>query len=68
MGRGLSALLDEPAAEVSSRDASIAQHARPMSGINMLPVVHIEANPFQPRIHFGEEALSELAQSISELR
>lgn len=67
LGRGLSALLDEPAADVSSRDASIAQHARPMSGINMLPIAHIEANPFQPRIHFGEEALSELAQSISEL-
>ncbi len=38
-----------------------------MGGITTIPVAHIEANPFQPRTHFGEEALVELAQSISEL-
>ena len=33
----------------------------------MLPVSQIEPNPFQPRAHFGEEALADLAQSIREL-
>lgn len=65
LGRGLSALLDEPAAEVTTREA--AAHQRPMGGTVMLPIAHIEPNPFQPRAHFGEEALAELAQSIREL-
>jgi ParB-like chromosome segregation protein Spo0J len=30
-------------------------------------IAHIEPNPFQPRTHFSEEALVELAQSIKEL-
>ncbi|HRH37672.1 MAG TPA: ParB/RepB/Spo0J family partition protein [Flavobacteriales bacterium] len=64
LGRGLSALLDEPAADITTRESA---HARPMSGIHMLPISQIEANPFQPRTHFSEEALAELAQSISEL-
>lgn len=65
LGRGLSALLDEPAADITSRDAHASQ--RPMGGTTMLPVAQIEPNPFQPRAHFGEEALAELAQSIREL-
>ncbi len=67
LGRGLSALLDEPSTDTTSREAGISQQTKPMSGINMLPVAHIEANPFQPRTHFSEEALAELAQSITEL-
>jgi ParB family chromosome partitioning protein len=66
LGRGLSALLDEPAADITNRDHSPA-HQRPMGGTIMLPVAHIEPNPFQPRAHFSEEALAELAQSIREL-
>lgn len=64
LGRGLSALLDEPAADITARDASAH---RPMGGTTMLPVSQIEPNPFQPRAHFGEEALADLAQSIREL-
>ncbi len=30
-------------------------------------VAQIEPNPFQPRTHFSEEALAELAASITEL-
>lgn len=66
LGRGLSALLDEPAADVTTREAAAA-HQRPMGGTVMLPIAQIEPNPFQPRAHFGEEALAELAQSIREL-
>lgn len=66
LGRGLSALLDEPAADITNRDHAPSQQ-RPMGGTIMLPVAHIEPNPFQPRAHFSEEALAELAQSIREL-
>ncbi len=67
LGRGLSALLDEPAADITTREAGIAAHPKSMGGIVHVPIAQIEPNPFQPRAHFGEEALSELAQSISEL-
>lgn len=66
LGRGLSALLDEPATDIGSRETGLGQ-ARPTSGIATLPIAHIEPNPFQPRVHFSEEALAELAQSITEL-
>ncbi|MBK9175947.1 MAG: ParB/RepB/Spo0J family partition protein [Flavobacteriales bacterium] len=66
LGRGLSALLDEPAADITARDSAMAQQ-RPMGGTTLLAIAHIEPNPFQPRAHFGEEALAELAQSIREL-
>jgi ParB family chromosome partitioning protein len=35
------------------------------TGIAMLPVAEIEPHPDQPRRHFDEEALDELAQSIA---
>lgn len=34
---------------------------------NEILISEIEANPFQPRVHFDEEALSELAASIREV-
>ncbi|MFN3874837.1 MAG: ParB/RepB/Spo0J family partition protein [Flavobacteriales bacterium] len=64
LGRGLSALLDESAADITAREAA---PARPMGGTLLLPIAQIEPNPFQPRAHFSEEALSELAQSIRSL-
>ncbi|MBX2972046.1 MAG: ParB/RepB/Spo0J family partition protein [Flavobacteriales bacterium] len=75
LGRGLSALLDDPATDITTSSAN-ADHsgagnsplpARSSSPIGMVPVAQIEANPFQPRTHFSEEALLELAQSIKEL-
>jgi ParB family chromosome partitioning protein len=59
LGRGLSSLLGEVAQE-----APIAGEA-PRSGIQMLPVGSIDPHPDQPRRHFDEEALSELAASIA---
>jgi ParB family chromosome partitioning protein len=55
LGRGLSSLLGE-----------VAQEA-PVSGgaaLQTLPVASIEPHPDQPRRHFNEEALEELAESI----
>ncbi|MBV8245717.1 MAG: ParB/RepB/Spo0J family partition protein [Candidatus Eremiobacteraeota bacterium] len=51
LGRGLGALLGE-----SRRGEELAQ----------VPVGSIRPNPFQPRKHFDEEALSELRASIAE--
>ncbi|MEO8588074.1 MAG: ParB/RepB/Spo0J family partition protein [Flavobacteriales bacterium] len=65
LGRGLSALLDDPSTDISTRE--VAGPSRASGGVNAIPIAHIEPNPFQPRTHFSEEALAELAQSISEL-
>jgi ParB family chromosome partitioning protein len=56
LGRGLSALID---------DSNMIREHSPVS--NEILISEIEANPFQPRIHFDEEALNELAASIKEL-
>ncbi len=56
LGRGLGALID---------DSNVAREQTPVS--NEIPIAEIEANPFQPRVHFDEEALNELAASIKEL-
>jgi ParB family chromosome partitioning protein len=59
LGRGLSSLLGEVAQE-----APVAGDA-PRNGIQMLPVGSIDPHPGQPRRHFDEEALTELADSIA---
>ena len=60
LGRGLSSLLGEVAQE-----APVAGGAPPgRGGIQMMPVSSIEPHLDQPRRHFDEEALEELAASI----
>jgi ParB family transcriptional regulator, chromosome partitioning protein len=61
LGRGLSALLGEAAAE----QPIAADAARP-AGIRMLAIAAITPNPDQPRRHFDEAALDELAASLTE--
>lgn len=58
LGRGLSSLLGEVAQEAPL--TGTAQR----SGIQMLPVSSLTPHPHQPRRHFDEEALAELAESI----
>ena len=71
LGRGLSALLDDPSTDITRRESAHVQpHAevgRTGHSMSNLLIAHIEPNPFQPRTHFSDEALSELAQSIREL-
>ena len=55
LGRGLGALIEE----------NDTRSTNPVS--NEISVNEIEANPFQPRIHFDEDALNDLATSIKEL-
>jgi ParB family transcriptional regulator, chromosome partitioning protein len=73
LGRGLSALLkdnDETEEKlevdipVSTTSLQPQTPQSPVSGINEIPVEHIEVNPFQPRTHFDQDALLELAESI----
>jgi len=58
LGRGLSALLDEVEAP--------AEGGHRAAGVTEIPVETIKANPDQPRRHFDEAELEELAQSIRE--
>ncbi len=63
LGRGLSALLDNPESEVHGREIASDY----LSGsIAQLKIELIEANPFQPRNHFNENELAELALSIQQ--
>jgi ParB family chromosome partitioning protein len=67
LGRGLSALLsDSPTDERLEVDDIPVSPAppKPAAGIAEIPIEEIEVNPFQPRTHFDQEALQELAESI----
>lgn len=67
LGRGLSALLDDPTTDITTRSEAVATPVRGASPVGTVPIAQIEPNPFQPRTHFSDEALAELAQSISQL-
>jgi ParB family chromosome partitioning protein len=59
LGRGLSSLLGEVAQE-----APVSGETR-NANIHMLPVASLEPHPDQPRRHFDDDALDELAASIA---
>lgn len=61
LGRGLSALLGDAEHETPAPGASDAGS----SGIRMLPVSALSPHPGQPRRHFDDSALEDLAQSIA---
>ena len=60
LGRGLSALLGEIA-----REAPVSPGAAPIPGVQTLPVASLSPHPGQPRRHFDEAMLDELAGSIA---
>jgi ParB family transcriptional regulator, chromosome partitioning protein len=68
LGRGLGALIREP--ESQPTDVTrfpVATNAEPtpgLTGSQLVDIDLIEPSPYQPRTHFREEALAELAQSI----
>jgi ParB family chromosome partitioning protein len=62
LGRGLGALLeDSPSPQ---REERLPSDLPAPSSTNEIPLEYIEANPFQPRSSFDQEALQELADSI----
>ena len=75
LGRGLGALLGETRREESVRQSAeqasqASAESAPVStgattGLMLLPVSQIEPHPDQPRRHFDEAALEELAASIA---
>jgi ParB family transcriptional regulator, chromosome partitioning protein len=54
LGRGLGALIED-------------HSVKPEASINEIDISLIETNPFQPRSHFDQEALEELAASIRQI-
>jgi len=63
LGRGLDAILQSPETDITSKDISGDYVAGAVAEID---IDRIEANPFQPRMEFDDEALRELADSIKE--
>ena len=61
LGRGLSSLLGEAA-----REQPIAADATRSAGVQMIPIAQIVPNPDQPRRHFDESSLEELAASLNQ--
>jgi len=68
LGRGLGALIREPdsqPADVSRFSVATSLETTPGgTGSQLIDIDLIEPSPYQPRTHFREEALAELAQSI----
>jgi len=65
LGRGLGALIREPEAVAASPAQSLEPAGSRSPGTaRLVDIDLIEPSPFQPRTHFREEALAELAQSI----
>lgn len=64
LGRGLSALLKDTSDVTSASDKNADKL---VGNILEIELGAIEVNPFQPRTHFDEDALKELAGSIKEL-
>lgn len=65
LGRGLSALLQDPENDIQSASDKNADQV--VGNVIELAIEQIEVNPFQPRTQFNEERLKELAGSIQEL-
>lgn len=71
LGRGLNALLsdsessdDRLEVDIPISTPSTSATPPPTNGLIEISVDEIEVNPFQPRTHFDQEALKELAESI----
>jgi ParB family chromosome partitioning protein len=62
LGRGLNALIEGSYEHKGDREQRLVPN--PINSVGQIPVGQIEANPYQPRTHFDQEALAELADSI----
>lgn len=65
LGRGLSALLENAGTDTTSKP-DITGTTAIVGSVASLLIEKIETNPFQPRDHFEEQALNELAESIKQ--
>lgn len=62
LGRGLGALIADSVTETNAK--RVDDGTASVDGIVEIEIASIETNPYQPRTHFDEEALSELSKSI----
>lgn len=67
LGKGLGALLADSNTDVTSKYENEESKGTLVGNIAMLSIDSIEANPFNPRVEFEKEGLTELAASIKEL-
>lgn len=65
LGKGLEQLFNSEQLDFNTFEKEIVS-STPESDIKMIPISEIRSNPYQPRIHFDEIALQELADSIKE--
>ena len=66
LGKGLSAILNDPDLQQNSK-TNPASSSPVIGNVIEIPLEQISENPYQPRTHFNEEKLRELATSIREL-
>ncbi|RVU26839.1 ParB/RepB/Spo0J family partition protein [Sandaracinomonas limnophila] len=65
LGRGLSALLEDSSSVLGSNlNNELGNGIESIGMMEEIPLNFIETNPYQPREHFEQEALQELAESI----
>jgi ParB family chromosome partitioning protein len=64
LGRGLGALLENANTDITSRSKTDSEDLVLAGSISNLAIKQIEANPFNPRTHFEQNALNELIASI----
>ncbi len=64
LGRGLSALLGEPVSSVVKDETELP--GSPQGRVKTLPVEQLRPGKYQPRRHFDQAAIEDLAQSIKE--
>src|SRR6218665_2617329 len=67
LGRGLGALLSDSGNNNPSETPAIPRRLEAISSMHEIVIDSVETNPFQPRTHFDQEALQELAESIKVL-
>ena len=65
LGRGLSALLNDPNDDIKTAKDKNADEI--IGNVIELPIDQIKVNPYQPRTNFENEKILELAKSIEEL-
>lgn len=63
LGKGIRALLGEISNDLKEEEIIGHEHEN-LGNVVKVPLEKVEVNPFQPRVNFDEEALSELADSI----
>ncbi|WP_369489564.1 ParB/RepB/Spo0J family partition protein [Tenuifilum osseticum] len=66
LGKGLGALIDDAVDPTRNQDTKTEKQVV-SELVNEIEIEKIDVNPYQPRTQFDEEALKELAESISKL-